>query len=244
MEVRLRPDPEGAGDEAARVLAAAAQEAVARRGRFLVALSGGRTPEPMLRRLAQLPLPWPKIQVFQVDDRQAPLGHPERNLTQLSALLVSAGPLPAANLQAMPLELPDLDEAARRYAQTLERLAGRPPILDLVHLGLGADGHTASLLPGHPVLAVMDQTVAATGVYQGYRRLTLTYPVLNAARTILWLVTGADKAPALARLAAGEASQPAGRIRRDGALIVADAAAARLLPANPAASEAAGRPRG
>jgi len=233
MEWRLRPDPQGAGEEAARILRAAAHEAVARRGQFLVALSGGRTPWEMLRQLAPQPLPWPQIQIFQVDDRQAPLGHPERNLTHLTALLVSSGALPPSNLHAMPMELPDLAEAARQYAQTLQGLAGMPPVLDLVHLGLGADGHTASLLPDDPVLAVADEDVAATGVYQGYRRLTLTYPLLNRARTILWLVTGSDKAPALARLAAGDTGQPAGRIRRDGAIIVADAAAARLLPPAP-----------
>jgi 6-phosphogluconolactonase len=135
----------------------------------------------------------------------------------------------------MPMEASDLQAAAARYALTLQEIAGSPPVLDLVHLGLGPDGHTASLVPGDPVLDVADADVALTGVYQGRRRMTLTYPIINRARRILWLVTGSEKAPLLVRLRAGDPSIPAGRIRRDQALVVADRAAAEQLGPTPTA---------
>ena len=126
----------------------------------------------------------------------------------------------------MPVEAPDLDLAARRYAMTLQQIAGSPPVLDLVHLGLGPDGHTASLVPGDPVLNVADADVSLTGIYQGRRRMTLTYPILNRSRQVLWLVTGHDKAEMIGRLSAGDASIPAGRVHTDHALVLADSAAA------------------
>ena len=129
----------------------------------------------------------------------------------------------------MPVEAPELESAAERYAETLKTIAGSPPVLDLVHLGLGPDGHTASLVPGDPVLNVTDSDVALTGVYQGRRRMTLTYPILNRARSILWLVTGKDKVAALARLREGDPTIPAGRIQRNQALLLADQVAAGPL---------------
>jgi len=129
----------------------------------------------------------------------------------------------------MPVEAPNLEVAASQYADTLRQIAGSPPVLDLVHLGLSVDGHTASLVPGDPILEVADADVAVTGLYQGWRRMTLTVPILNRARQVLWLVTGADKASMLARLRNGDASIPAGRIRRERALVLADQAAAELL---------------
>jgi len=234
MHLEVQPDPHRAAQAAASIIAALADEAVAQRGRFLLAVSGGRSPWEMLRYLATLPLPWPQVHIFQVDERQAPQGHADRNLTHLSRHLVTEGSLPAQNLHPLPVDLPDLDQAARQYAHTLQEWAGAPPVLDLVHLGLGADGHTASLIPGDPVLQVQTRDVAATSAYQGYRRLTLTFPMINRARSLLWLVTGADKAEVLARLLAGDTTLPAGRLRRDTALILADQAAASRLPAGAA----------
>ncbi|MBV8265620.1 MAG: 6-phosphogluconolactonase, partial [Planctomycetaceae bacterium] len=127
---------------------------------------------------------------------------------------------------AMPVESPDLEVAAQRYGRTLREIADSPPVLDLVHLGLGPDGHTASLVPGDPVLDVTGADVALTGVYQGRRRMTLTYPILNRSRRVMWLVTGREKAGMLGRLRAGDESIPAGRVRQDQALVLADRAAA------------------
>jgi 6-phosphogluconolactonase len=131
----------------------------------------------------------------------------------------------------MPVEAPDLQAAVARYAASLQEIAGSPPVLDLVHLGLGPDGHTASLVPGDRVLEVTDADVALTGIYQGRRRMTLTYPMINRARRILWLVTGSEKVEMLGRLRKGDASIPAGRIRQDQAIVFADQAAAQQVAA-------------
>ena len=226
MNVEILADADTAARRAAGVIAYDAREAVAARNCFVMAVSGGKSPWIMLRALANEDVPWKKVHVFQVDERVAPAGDPDRNLTHLTESLLSHAPLPPSQIHAMPVEAADLEAAARAYAETLESLAGSPPVLDLAHLGLGPDGHTASLVPGDPVLDVTDRDVALTGVYQERRRMTLTYPVLNRSRRILWLVTGKDKAPMLARLRAGDATIPAGRIRRDAALVVADRDAA------------------
>ena len=191
----------------------------------MLAVSGGKTPWQMLRALANENLPWPSVHIFQVDERIAPAGHADRNLTHLRESLAHA-PLRAEQIHAMPVEENDLEMAAANYARTLAQLAGAPPVLDLAHLGLGADGHTASLIPGDPVLAVADRDVALTGIYQGRRRMTLTYPLLNRARKILWVLTGAEKAAMLGRLRAGDVTIPAGKIVSPSALVLADQAAA------------------
>jgi 6-phosphogluconolactonase len=131
----------------------------------------------------------------------------------------------------MPVESPDLEVAAARYAATLREIAGSPPVLDLVHLGLGPDGHTASLVPGDPVLDVTSADVTLTRIYQGRRRMTLTYPIINRSRQILWLVTGSEKVEMLGRLRKGDTSIPAGRVRQDQAVVFADKAAAGQLAA-------------
>jgi 6-phosphogluconolactonase len=226
VKIEVLPDAEAAARRAAEVIAADARAAVAARGRVTMAVSGGKSPWAMLRDLATLDVPWKDVHVFQIDERVAPAGDPDRNLTHLSESLLEHAPLPASQIHAMPVESEDLDTAARAYAKTLESLAGSPPVLDLAHLGLGPDGHTASLVPNDPVLEVTDRDVALTGVYQGRRRMTLTYPVLNRSRRILWLVTGSDKVPAFARLRAGDPTIPAGRVRADAALVIADRAAA------------------
>ena len=176
-------------------------------------------------------IPWESVYIVQVDERVAPAGNPDRNLTHLQESLLEHSPMRPEQILAMPVESPDLDAAARRYASALCEIAGSPPTLDLVHLGLGPDGHTASLIPGDPVLNVTDANVALTGTYQGRRRMTLTYPVINRARRILWLVTGGEKIDALSRLRKGDPSIPAGGILQDRAVIVADRAAAGSVAA-------------
>jgi 6-phosphogluconolactonase len=226
MKIQVLADPAVVAKEAAKLVAAEAAAAVAARGRFIMAVSGGHTPWQMLRALGDERVPWKNLHVVQVDERVAPAGDPDRSLTHLRESLLEHAPLPPEQIHAMPVEEADLEAAAARYAQRLQQIAGAPPVLDLVHLGLGPDGHTASLVPGDPVLDVTDRDVAPTNLYQQRRRITLTYPIINRSRRILWLVTGADKAPILARLQRGDGSIPAGRIRQDNALVLADGAAA------------------
>ena len=226
MNVEVLADGDAVAKLAAAFIAKDARDAVAERGRFVMAVSGGRTPWQMLRDLADLPLPWDRIHVFQVDERIASAGDPERNLTHIRESLLSLAPLPPENMHPMPVEEPDLGSAAVSYARELQQVAGTPARLDLVHLGLGPDGHTASLVPDDPALDVTDQDVALTGAYQNRRRMTLTYPVLDRARRILWVVTGAEKAAMVKRLIASDRSIPAGRVRADNALIIADKPAA------------------
>jgi 6-phosphogluconolactonase len=226
MKVEVFADADSVAQEAAALVAAEARAAVAERGHFVMAVSGGRTPWLMLRALTREDVPWEGVHVVQVDERVAPLGDTDRNLTHLSESLLTEGSLNHEHIHAMPVEAPDLDAAAERYAATLQELAGSPPVLDLVHLGLGPDGHTASLVPGDPVLEVTDADVALTGVYQRRRRMTLTYPIINRSLRILWLVTGNDKTAMVRRLANGDTAIPAGRINRDHSLILADRAAA------------------
>jgi 6-phosphogluconolactonase len=212
-------------------IAADARAAIVSRGRFALAVSGGHTPWIMLRALAEEDLPWAGVHVFQVDERVAPAGDPDRNLTHLQESLLQHAPLRPEQIHAMPVEAADLQTPAAQYAFTLQGVAGTPPVLDLVHLGLGPDGHTASLVPADPVLDVTDKDVAVTGIYQGRRRMTLTYPAINRARRILWVVTGTEKTEMLRRLREGDVSIPAGRVRRDQAVLLADQAAAEQLTA-------------
>jgi 6-phosphogluconolactonase len=225
IETQILADADAVAKEAAKLIAAKARAAVAARGRFVMAVSGGHTPWQMLRVLANEVVPWESVHVVQVDERIAPAGDPDRNLTHLQASLLAHAPLPAEQIYAMPVEGPDLESAARNYARTLQQIAGTPPVLDLAHLGLGPDGHTASLVPNDPVLNIKDRDVALTGIYQNHRRMTLTYPMLNRSRQILWVVTGAGKSGMLARLRDADVSIPAGRIRREEALVIADRAA-------------------
>ena len=226
MKLEVLADAEAAAQRSAELVAADARAAALARGRFALAVSGGHTPWQMLRALAGDEVPWSRVHLFQTDERVAPAGHADRNLTHIGESLLGRVALPAGHLHAMPVEEADLEAAAARYARELAAVAGTPPVLDLVHLGLGPDGHTASLVPGDPALDVADADVAATGAYQGRRRVTLTFPMLDRSRRVLWLVTGGEKAAMLARLRAGDVSIPAGRVRRDHAIVVADRAAA------------------
>jgi 6-phosphogluconolactonase len=226
MKIQVFADAGAVANEAAKFIAGQARAAVAARGKFIMAVSGGKTPWQMLRDLAAEKVPWADVHVFQVDERIAPAGDPDRNLTHLRESLLSHAPLRPEQIYAMPVEEKDLETAATNYAKLLQQIAGSPPVLDLAHLGLGPDGHTASLIPNDPVLNVTDTDVALTGIYQKRRRMTLTYPLLNRARQVLWVVTGAEKVEMLARLRAGDVSIPAGRIQRENALVLADRAAA------------------
>ena len=226
MKIEVYADADAVALEAAKLIAKEAREAIAARGTFVMAVSGGKTPWIMLRDLAHEDVPWKGVHVVQVDERVAPEGDADRNLRHLRESLLEHAPLRTEQIHAMAVESQNLQAACAEYTQILNTLAGSPPVLDLVHLGLGPDGHTASLVPGDPVRDVSDSDVALTGIYQNRRRMTLTYPILNRARRVLWLVTGSEKTGMLARLQAGDASIPAGGVSRDHAVVLADRAAA------------------
>ena len=226
MKIEVLDNDDQVAQKAASVIAGEARKAVALHGRFIIAVSGGKTPWKMLRSLADEDVPWERIHIVQVDERLAPEGHPDRNLTHLRESLLGHAPLLPERIHAMQVEQDDPEAAAAGYSRIIREIAGSPAIIDLVHLGLGPDGHTASLVPGDPVLDVTDRDVELTGIYQGRRRLTLTYPIINRARKILWLVTGSEKSEMLHRLLDGDLSIPAGRISRDQAVILADKEAA------------------
>ena len=229
MEIKVFPAEHDVAMAAAALITDEARCSVEARGRFVFAVSGGRTPWKMLALLAEQDVPWPNVYVVQVDERVAPTGHADRNLTHLEESLLSRSPLPPGHVLAMPVEDENLEAGVAAYAEALESVAGRPATLDLIHLGLGPDGHTASLVPGDRVLDVTDADVALCGVYQGRRRMTLTYPLLSRARRILWLATGESKREMLLRLLEADTGIPAGRVRAGGALIFADRAAAAVV---------------
>jgi len=215
-DLEVVADPAAVAQRGAEVIADRARSAVDDRGTFVLAVSGGHTPVAMFAALGELDLPWDAISIYQVDERIAPAGDDERNLTHLMASL----PTPARErVIPMPVEAADVTAAAAEYAAAL-------PALDLVHLGIGDDGHTASLVPGDPVLDVTDRAVAVTGDYRGRRRMTLTYPALDAAGEILWIVAGEDKRDPVAKLLAHDPSVPAGRVAAERMLVLADRAAA------------------
>jgi 6-phosphogluconolactonase len=224
MEILQCQTPADVAVAGANFVAARATEAIAERGQFTLALSGGSTPWIMLAQLAEQSLPWDRIKVFQVDERVAADGDAERNLVHIRSQFADRIALPAENLFAMPVVSDDLKQAARQYEKSLIESVGDPPVLDVVHLGLGDDGHTASLLPGDAVLNEVDHDVAITDIYSGRWRMTLTYSIINRARHILWLVTGEGKAEMLHRLIQGDSAIPAGRVSQRQATVVADAA--------------------
>jgi 6-phosphogluconolactonase len=208
-------DVDAVAAAAAQYVSQFARQSIADHGHFTFAVSGGRTPWTMFEKLAQMDVAWDDVVIYQVDERIAPVGDSTRNLTNLENSLGDRRP----TVVAMPVNDDDLDEAAASYGQTL------PPHFDLVHLGLGPDGHTASLIPGDPVLDVRDRLVAVTGVYQGEQRMTLTYEALARAKQLLWLITGEDKRSALAALLSGDTSIPAGSVVAPSSLVMADEAA-------------------
>ena len=214
-ELKTLADPDAVARAGAAFVAERARRAVEARGTFTFAVSGGRTPWEMFGELASQAVPWEHVVIYQVDERVAPLDDPDRNLFHLRKALGSA----PAQVRPMPVEDADLGAAAAAYASSL------PEHFDLVHLGLGPDGHTASLVPGDPVLSVTDRLVALTQPYQGHQRMTLTYPALARAWQLLWLVTGADKKEALAKLLTGDESVPGARVEAAASLVMADQAA-------------------
>ena len=225
MEIIVFPNAETVAARAAVIIAELSGDAIKKRGQFTFAVSGGTTPWLMLNHLAKLDIAWDKIHIFQVDERVAPSGDRSRNWTHLSETLLSQVKLPEAQTHGIPVNMTDLEAAAAHYSATLCSVAGTPAVLDLVHLGLGADGHTASLVPNDKVLSVHDADVAVTAFYQNQRRVTLTYPLIDRARHILWVVVGADKQCALKMLLHGDRSIPAGRVNGERATVLADSAA-------------------
>ena len=218
IDLEVVESDRAAARRAAELIAAAGQRAVADHGSFSFAMSGGRSPWAMLAILGDLEeMPWAETELFQVDERIASPGSEDRNLTHM-VLGLSMDHQSA--LRPMPVTNRDLDAAAHEYDTSL------PDRIDLVHLGLGPDGHTASLVPGDPVLEVDDKRVSVTtNEYQGHRRMTLTYPALAEAREIIWLVTGEEKRDPLRKLLAADPSIPAGRVRNESMFVVADSAA-------------------
>jgi 6-phosphogluconolactonase len=219
IELQILPDPGAASRRAAEVVAAAGEDAVEARGEYMLALSGGKTPWAMIGILGEMKeMPWGVTHIYQVDERVAPPGDDARNLTHLVQMLSLDH---QTTLRPMPVTSRDLELSAAEYEVHV------PENLDLVHLGLGPDGHTASLVPGDSVLDVDDRRVAMTDThYQGHRRMTLTYPALSAARQILWLTVGEAAREPLAKLLAGDTSIPAGRVENESMVVVADVAAA------------------
>ena len=223
MKVEVVAKTEALAARAAEVIAACVREGVQARGRFVLALSGGTEPWAAFRRLAELDLPWHALHIVQVDERVAPAGDAQRNWTHLEASLLRRAPIPPGQVHPMPVEQASLAAAAQHYAEVLESIAGRPAVIDLVHLGLGDDGHTASLVPGDSLLDRNDIDVGVTATeYRGIRRMTLTYPAVDRARAIFWLVAGAGKSEALRSLIAGDPGVPAGRVRQENAFLLTD----------------------
>jgi 6-phosphogluconolactonase len=242
------PTPAAVAAEAVDGFVMAARDAVRHRGRFLVALSGGRTPHTAFHMLRAAPrvdqVAWDKVEILWSDERAVPPDDPESNYGAARESLLDHLPgLRPEAVHRMRGESADLDAAARGYEDELRQVTGagvdEVPTLDLIWLGMGTDGHTASLCPGDDALRVTDRLVVATWP-PGYDtpRLTLTYPVLNAARQATFLVTGADKAETLDAVRRG-ADLPAGRVHAERTTWLVDAAAAGRAPARQPAARPA-----
>jgi len=223
IDVRSTADLEEAARAGAAFLAERAADCVRSRGRFTAALSGGSTPSRMFVALAELDLPWHDVHLFQVDERIAPLGHQDRNLGPLAEHLLDRVPIPWGNVHLMPVDAESPEAAAAELAKELTRFT--QGVLDVVHLGIGDDGHTASWPPGDPAVDAWTSDVAVTGVFNGRRRMTLTPPAVNRARSVLWLMAGADKAPVVRRVLEHDREIPAGRVTVGAQVLFADAAA-------------------
>jgi 6-phosphogluconolactonase len=195
---------------------------------YTLGLSGGKTPPLMFDALVGLPMPWHRVHVFQVDERVAPAGSEDRNFTQLSDRLLAHVEIPGENVHPMPVESDDLELACRRYEEAMRRVTSGAP-LDLLQLGLGDDGHTASLAPGDPILDVSDRDVWHVESFNGLPRMSLTLPLINRARRIVWLATGSARADMCRRLVSGDPTIPSGRVENDGIVLLVDADAGIYL---------------
>ncbi|GAB3221083.1 6-phosphogluconolactonase [Algoriphagus aestuariicola] len=226
MEIRTFQSASEVAKEAADYIADRIRENIAKKGIFTMAISGGRTPWEMIKALAAHDLPWEKVFLFQVDERIAPDGHPDRNLTQLFKSIEDTKLPTRLNIFPMHVVAEDLDQACLEYSESIRRITETGK-LDLIHLGIGTDGHTASLIPGDEVLQVVDRDVALTGnPYQGRYRMTLTYPLINQAEKILWVITGEEKAEMLNRLLHQDPAIPAGNISQEHTIILTEESAA------------------
>jgi 6-phosphogluconolactonase len=229
MEIRTFQSADQVATEAAIYIGDRIREGIAKKGFFTLAISGGRTPWAMIKQLAQEDLPWENVFLFQVDERMAPDAHPDRNLTQLFKAIEGSRLVLRLNIFPMRVNAEDLDEACLEYESHIKRMTGNGK-LDLVHLGIGTDGHTASLIPGDSVLDIEDKSVAITGSeYQGRRRMTLTYPLINQAEKILWVITGEEKAEMLNRLLHMDSSIPAGKISQHHAILLTEESASTKI---------------
>lgn len=217
MYIRVDGTADGAARDAARSIGHQIKAAASRRGVAHIAVSGGRTPARMFGSMAELDLPWSVLHVWQVDERVAPAGDPARNVGLLDVL-----PVPDGHIHPMPVEQDDLRKAIWKFKPKL------PGVFDVIHLGLGADGHTASWPPDDPVVDT-PSTMGISREYLGHVRLTLTPRVINAARMRVVLVTGADKASVVRRWIERDPSLPISRVRRSDTLAIVDEAAATEL---------------
>ena len=225
MKTEIFPQAEQVAARATAYLEQEIRDALTHQKSFSLAISGGRTPWEMLKILSKVDLPWQRINLFQVDERVAPDGHPDRNLTQLFQAIAGTAMVTQLRIFPMPVTAEDLDASAKEYAEVLDEIKEGKG-LDIIHLGLGSDGHTASLVPGDGVLEIQNRLVACTqNPYQGRIRMTLTYPLLNAAKQILWIVTGSEKKEMVQRMLQQDPSIPAGSIRQENALLLVDQAA-------------------
>ena len=225
MKTELFPTADQVAAGAAAYLENEIREALHHQKSYSLAISGGRTPWEMLKILSKADLPWQRVNLFQVDERVAPNGHADRNLTQLFQAIASTPMVRQLRIFPMPVLAEDLEEGCREYTEVLDEVTEGKG-LDLIHLGLGSDGHTASLVPGDGVMDVQDRLVACTqNTYQGRIRMTLTYPLLNSAKQLLWIVTGSEKQEMVQRLLQQDPSIPAGSIRQENALLMVDQAA-------------------
>jgi len=213
MNVEVVADAEALAQRAVEHIVVAAAQAIDERGQFVWAVSGGSTPRRMLELLGERSdLDWGRTHLFQVDERVAPDGDPDRNATMLANALFAGGAVnkdAIGGLWLMPVTSPDLDQAMLAYAQRMDAVTGSPVVFDLIQLGMGADGHTASLIPADPVLAVDDRDVAMSEEYQGRIRMSLTWPVLDRAKELLWVIGGASKVDAVRQFLDNDPSIPA-----------------------------------